>query len=110
VVCPLIEESAEADTKSAVAEHRRLQSDVWPDLRVGLLHGRLPAKEKDRVVEAFRNREYDILVATSVVEVGIDIPNATVMVIREARGLVWLSSISYEAVSGEVVRPRSVSW
>jgi ATP-dependent DNA helicase RecG len=107
VVCPLIEESAETDTKSAMAEHRRLQSDVFPNLRIGLLHGRLPAKEKDRVLGAFRNREYDILVATSVVEVGIDIPNATVMVIREAHrfGLAQLHQLR-----GRVGRGRQASF
>jgi ATP-dependent DNA helicase RecG len=84
VVCPLIDDSSEADTKSAIAEQKRLQNEVFPRLKVGLLHGRLTSKEKDRVLLAFRDGEYNILVATTVIEVGIDIPNATVMVIRDA--------------------------
>jgi ATP-dependent DNA helicase RecG len=84
IICPVIEESADADMKSAIAEHKYLQSSVFPDLRVGLLHGRLKASEKDHILSAFRAGKYQILVATSVVEVGIDIPNATVMVIRDA--------------------------
>ena len=84
VICPVIEESRDADMKSAIAEHRHLTTSVFPRARVGLLHGRLKPADKDRVLDAFRLRDYDVLVATSVVEVGIDIPNATVMVIRDA--------------------------
>jgi ATP-dependent DNA helicase RecG len=67
-----------------MAEHTELQNLIFPDLQVGLLHGRMKASEKDRVLEAFRRGDFQILVATSVVEVGIDVPNATVMVIRDA--------------------------
>ncbi len=84
VICPLVEESEVLEAKSAVAEHKRLQEVVFPELSVGLLHGKMPPKNKDRIMAAFRNREYDVLVATSVVEVGIDIPNATVMLIEGA--------------------------
>jgi ATP-dependent DNA helicase RecG len=84
VICPVIEDSMESDMRSVIAEHKELQEMVFPDLRVGLLHGRLKPKEKDAVLTAFRNGEYHVLVATSVVEVGIDVPNATVMVIRDA--------------------------
>ncbi|HZT97026.1 MAG TPA: ATP-dependent DNA helicase RecG [Chloroflexota bacterium] len=84
VVCPVIEESSETDTKSAIAEFRRLQQAVFRDKQVALLHGRMKAKEKECVLKGFRDREFDVLVATSVVEVGIDIPNASVMVIRDA--------------------------
>lgn len=84
VICPVIEESMESDMRSVIAEHKELQELVFPDLRVGLLHGRMKPKEKDAVLTAFRNGEYHVLVATSVVEVGIDVPNATVMVIRDA--------------------------
>ncbi len=84
VVCPVIEETSSADTKSAIAEHRRLQQAVFRDRAVGLLHGKLNGKEKDDVLTRFRDRHFDVLVATSVVEVGIDIPNATVMVILDA--------------------------
>lgn len=84
VICPVIEESAESDMRSVIAEHKQLQTLTFPDLKVGLLHGRMKPAEKDRVLGDFRRGEYHILVATSVVEVGIDVPNATVMVIRDA--------------------------
>lgn len=84
VICPVIEESEESDMRSVIAEHKELQSVVFRDLKVGLLHGRLKSREKDAVLEAFRSGDYQVLVATSVVEVGIDVPNATVMVIRDA--------------------------
>ena len=84
VICPLVEESEKVEAKAAVAEHERLQGDVFPDLRLGLLHGRMKAAEKERVMEQFRDREIDVLVSTSVVEVGIDIPNATVMLVEGA--------------------------
>ncbi|GAC1657636.1 MAG: hypothetical protein NVS9B15_18990 [Acidobacteriaceae bacterium] len=84
VICPVIEESAESDMRSVVAEHRELQRLTFSDLNVGLLHGRMKVSEKEATLDAFRRGEFDILVATSVVEVGIDIPNATVIVIRDA--------------------------
>lgn len=84
VICPLVEESDLIDAKAAVAEAERLQSDVFPDLRVQVLHGRMSGKEKDRIMAEFRDRAADILVSTSVIEVGIDIPNATVMLIEGA--------------------------
>lgn len=84
VICPLIQESEAIDAKAAVEEYERLSTQVYPDLRVGLVHGRLRPAEKDAVMNAFRDHEIDILVATSVVEVGIDVPNATVMLIEGA--------------------------
>ena len=83
VVCPLVEDSAKIEASSAVAEHARL-SDVFSDLSVGLLHGQMRPSEKDEVMSAFRAGEIDVLVATTVIEVGIDVPNATVMVIEDA--------------------------
>ncbi len=83
VVCPLVEDSDKLEAASATAEHVRLQA-VFPRLRLGLLHGQLRPDEKDRVMHAFRRRELDVLVATTVIEVGIDVPNATVMVIEDA--------------------------
>jgi ATP-dependent DNA helicase RecG len=74
----------EATALAAVEEHRRLQVEIFQRLRLGLLHGRMKAEEKDQVMKAFRDREYDILVSTTVVEVGVDIPNATVMLIEGA--------------------------
>jgi ATP-dependent DNA helicase RecG len=84
VICPVIEESIDSDMRSVLEEHRELQSMVFPNLKVGLLHGRMKASDKESVLRAFRDREYQILVATSVIEVGIDIPNATVVVVRDA--------------------------
>jgi ATP-dependent DNA helicase RecG len=84
VICPLVEESEALDVKSATAEYDRLRRDVYPDLRVELLHGRMSAKQKDDVMRRFRNHEADILVSTAVIEVGIDIPNASVMMIEGA--------------------------
>jgi ATP-dependent DNA helicase RecG len=84
VICPLIEESESIDAKAAVDEYERLRKDVYPNLHVGLIHGKLKAAEKDATMNAFRDHQVDILVATSVVEVGIDIPNASVMLIEGA--------------------------
>jgi ATP-dependent DNA helicase RecG len=83
VVCPLVDESDKLQVASATAEYERLQG-VFPELRLGLLHGQLRAKDKDDVMTRFRTHELDVLVATTVIEVGIDIPNATVMVIEDA--------------------------
>lgn len=84
IICPLIEESETLSAKAATSEYERLQRDVFPDLRVGLLHGAMKPADKDQIMHRFRDHELDILVATSVIEVGIDIPNATVMVIEDA--------------------------
>lgn len=84
VVCPLIEESEKLSVKAVKKEHERLQEKVFPELKIGLLYGRLRPKEKERIMSEFLNKNLNILVATSVVEVGIDIPNATVMVIEGA--------------------------
>jgi ATP-dependent DNA helicase RecG len=84
VVCPLINESEEIRTRSAVEEYEYLSNGPFSDLNVGLLHGRLPLAEKQQVMDRFRAREIDVLVATPVIEVGIDIPNATVMLIEGA--------------------------
>ena len=84
IICPLIEESEKIEAKAAVEEYRRLQEEVFPDLRLGLLHGRMTAAEKEAVMRGFYGGELDILVSTPVVEVGIDVPNATVMLIDGA--------------------------
>jgi ATP-dependent DNA helicase RecG len=83
VLYPVIEESKQ-ELKAATAEYERLAKIVFPKLRVGLLHGRLKNEEKDAVMERFRRAELDILVATTVIEVGVDVPNATAMVIEHA--------------------------
>ena len=84
IIYPLVEESEKSEAKAAVDEHVHLQKDIFPDLRLGLLHGRMRPDEKDQVMEAFRGGEYQVLVSTSVVEVGVDVPNATVMLIEGA--------------------------
>jgi ATP-dependent DNA helicase RecG len=84
VVFPLVEESEKVDLKAATEGYDVLSRDVFPRLRLGLIHGRLPSDEKDSIMDAFKNAEIDILVSTTVIEVGIDIPNAAVMVIEHA--------------------------
>jgi len=84
IICPLVEESEKVEARAAVEEHKRLQKHVFPDLRMGLLHGRMKGEEKEATMARFAQGELDILVATSVVEVGIDVPNATVMLVEGA--------------------------
>ncbi len=84
IICPLVEGSEKLEAKAAVEEYERLSREVFYDLRVGLLHGRMKGEEKEAVMRRFADGELDILVATSVVEVGIDVPNATVMLIEGA--------------------------
>ena len=84
VVCPLIEESESIEAKAAVAEYKRLSEEIFPDLRLGLLHGRMSSADKESVMRSFKDRQLDILVSTPVVEVGIDVPNAVVMLIEGA--------------------------
>ena len=83
VVCPLVEDSDKVEAASATAEHARL-SRIFDDLRVGLIHGQMKPADKEGVMSAFRSGEIDVLVSTTVIEVGIDVPNATVMVIEDA--------------------------
>lgn len=83
-VYPLIEESENLDLKAATSHYTALQERVFPDLRLALLHGRMGSEEKDDVMRRFKERALDILVATTVIEVGIDVPNASVMVIENA--------------------------
>ena len=87
VILPLIEESLSesmVDVKAVKAEHERLSREIFPEFKLGLLHGKLKAKEKETVMKDFSDKKIDILVSTSVVEVGIDIPNATVMLIENS--------------------------
>lgn len=84
VVCPLIEESEKMQVRAAVDLAEFLKTEMFPDLRVGLLHGQMKTDEKEAVMSAFRRGEIDILVSTTVIEVGVDVPNATVMVIEDA--------------------------
>ena len=84
IVYPLIEESETLSAKAATIEKEKWQNDVFPNYKIGLLHGKLKNDEKDDVMNKFKNKEYDILVSTTVVEVGVDVPNATVIVIENA--------------------------
>jgi ATP-dependent DNA helicase RecG len=103
VICPLVEDSDKIDAKSAVAEYDRLQNEIFPDLKLGLLHGRMKAVEKELVMRNFYQAEIDILVSTSVIEVGIDVPNSTVMVIEGANrfGLAQLHQFRGRVGRGE---------
>jgi ATP-dependent DNA helicase RecG len=84
IVYPLVDESEKIDLKAATAEYQRLSTDVFPDLRIGLLHGQLNSDDKDATMRGFVSGSIDILVATTVIEVGIDVPNASVMVVEHA--------------------------
>lgn len=84
IVYPLVEKSEKLELKSAVEHHEFLASSVFPDLRIGLLHGQMLWYEKEDAMKAFLNKEFDVLVSTTVIEVGVDVPNATVMLIENA--------------------------
>lgn len=103
IIYPLVEESDKSDQKAAVEEHARLSEKVFPNSQVGLLHGQLPPHQKEEVMERFRKQEIQILVSTSVVEVGVDIPNATIMVIEGAHrfGLAQLHQLRGRVGRGE---------
>jgi ATP-dependent DNA helicase RecG len=84
IIYPLIEESEKIEARAAVDDYETLSKEVFPNLKLGLLHGRMRPDEKDEVMLKFRDRKYDILVSTTVVEVGVDVPNATVMLVEGA--------------------------
>lgn len=84
VICPLIDPSDTLGVRSATAEYERLSKEIFPNIKVGLLHGRMKTEEKDKIMSEFKENKISILVSTSVVEVGVDIPNATVMIIEGA--------------------------
>jgi ATP-dependent DNA helicase RecG len=84
IICPLVEESEILEAKAATTEYERLSRQVFPELKLGLLHGQMPGSEKEEVMRRFRAGELDILVSTSVVEVGIDVPRASVMMVEGA--------------------------
>ena len=103
VICPLIEESETLQTRAATTEFDRLSTDVFPDLSIGLLHGRMPLREKEEVMARFYRGEMDILVSTPVVEVGIDNPNASIILIEGAErfGLAQLHQFRGRVGRGE---------
>jgi ATP-dependent DNA helicase RecG len=107
VVCPLVEGSPRTEARAATEEYERLCAGELAGLRVGLLHGQLPARQKEAVMDAFRNRSLDALVATTVVEVGVDVPNATVIMVEDAHrfGLSQLHQLR-----GRIGRGGGPSW
>jgi ATP-dependent DNA helicase RecG len=116
VVYPVIEESKQ-ELKAAIVEYERLSRQVFPQLKLGLLHGRLRSKEKEEVMERFRRGEIQVLVSTTVIEVGVDVPNATVMVVEHAErfGLAQLHQLRGRIGRGAekshciLVAPKSLS-
>ncbi len=84
IVCPLVEESEAIEAKSALNLVEELKTEYFSDLRVGLLHGKMKGSEKDYIMKSFKNKELDILVSTTVIEVGVNVPNATLMIIENA--------------------------
>jgi ATP-dependent DNA helicase RecG len=107
VVCPLVEGSERTQAKAATEEFDRLGAEDLAGLRLGLLHGQLPSAEKESIMRAFRAGDLDVLVATTVIEVGIDVPNATVMVVEDADrfGLLQLHQLR-----GRIGRGEHASW
>lgn len=103
IIYPLVEESDRVDARAATAEYERLGRDVFPDLSLGLLHGRMTAAEKDAVMEAFYHGDIQVLISTTVIEVGIDVPNATVMMVEDANrfGLAQLHQLRGRVGRGE---------
>lgn len=84
IVCPLIEESDKLEAESAINLAKKMQEEVFPEFRVGLLHGKMSISEKEEIMDRFRSGDIDILVSTTVIEVGVDVPNATIMVVENA--------------------------
>jgi ATP-dependent DNA helicase RecG len=84
MVYPLVTESDKLELKAVTQEAAALRQTTFKDVRVGILHGQLPGRDKEKIMEQFRNHEIDLLIATSIIEVGIDVPNATIMVIQHA--------------------------
>jgi len=107
VVCPLVEGSLRVEAKAVTEEYERLAAEELAGLRLGLLHGQLPAKEKESVMRRFRDGDLDVLVATTVIEVGVDVPEATVMIVQDADrfGLSQLHQLR-----GRVGRGGGTSW
>ena len=104
VVCALVDESESAEARAATREYERLSTKVFPKLRVGLLTGRMRGAEKARVMREFRSGDIDVLVATTVIEVGVDVPNASVMIVENAErfGLAQLHQLRGRVGRGDV--------
>jgi ATP-dependent DNA helicase RecG len=104
IIYPLVEESEKSELLAATQEHDRLQKEIFPDLKLGLLHGRMKPDEKDAAMLAFRDKQFHILVSTTVVEVGVDVPNATIMLVEGANrfGLAQLHQLRSRVGRSEV--------
>ena len=105
MVCAAIDEGNRTQVRAAEAEAERLATEIFPDLRVELLHGRMRPKDKDRVMDDFRAGRADLLISTTVIEVGVDVPNATVMLVENAErfGLAQLHQLRGRIGRGEHV-------
>jgi ATP-dependent DNA helicase RecG len=103
VICPLIEESDKLGVKSATTEYKKLTEEIFPQYKIGLLHGRLKSTQKEKIMQEFKDNQIQILVSTSVIEVGVDVPNATVMMIEgsERFGLAQLHQFRGRVGRGE---------
>lgn len=103
IVCPLVEENEESDLKSVEELYEKSKSEIFPEYRVEYMHGKMKPKEKDEIMEKFKKREIDILISTTVIEVGVDVPNANVMVIENAErfGLAQLHQLRGRVGRGE---------
>ncbi len=103
IVCPLVEESEESDLKSVVELAKKYQTEIFPQYKVSYLHGKMKAKEKDEIMLQFKNHEIDILISTTVIEVGVDVPNSNIMVIEDAQrfGLAQLHQLRGRVGRGE---------
>lgn len=103
IVCPLVEESERLQLRAATELARRLEREIFPDLRIGLVHGRMPTDEKEAVMQAFRRGQLDVLCSTSVIEVGVNVPNASVMLVENAErfGLAQLHQLRGRVCRGE---------
>lgn len=103
IVCPLVEESEENDLHSVISLYEKCKTEVFPNYRIEYIHGKMKQKEKDDIMERFKNGEIDILISTTVIEVGVDVPNSSIMVIEDAQrfGLAQLHQLRGRVGRGE---------
>lgn len=103
IVCPLVEESEENDLQSVISLYEKCKTEVFPNYRIEYIHGKMKQKEKDDIMERFKNGKIDILISTTVIEVGVDVPNSSIMVIEDAQrfGLAQLHQLRGRVGRGE---------